>query len=250
MLAVGALAHSVGKDLQKYMEALYPFVEVGLKNHEEFSVCQATVGVVGDICRALDEKLAQWCDNIVFLLLQDLQSSELHRAVKPPILSCFGDIALAVGPSFDKYLEFVLPMLQSATSLAMTNQDPNVELDEDTVQYKNDLRNGIFEAYTGILQGFRDDKSKIASLAQHARFILSFIEDVSKDPYRDASVTRNMIALLGDMADTMDGIGELFKEKTFYQALFQELHSQSSDDTNFDSTLHWASERIALRLTQ
>ena len=250
MLAVGALAHSVGKDFEKYMEAFYPFVEVGLKNHGEFSVCQATVGVVGDICRALDEKLAQWCDNIVFLLLQDLQSSELHRAVKPPILSCFGDIALAVGPSFDKYLEFVLPMLQSATSLAMTNQDPNVELDEDTVQYKNDLRNGIFEAYTGILQGFRDDKSKIASLAQHARFILSFIEDVSKDPYRDASVTRNMIALLGDMADTMDGIGELFKEKTFYQALFQELHSQSSDDTNFDSTLHWASERIALRLTQ
>ena len=170
--------------------------------------------------------------------------------MKPPILSCFGDIALAVGPSFDKYLEFVLPMLQSATSLAMTNQDPNVELDEDTVQYKNDLRNGIFEAYTGILQGFRDDKSKIASLAQHARFILSFIEDISKDPYRDASVTRNMIALLGDMADTMDGIGELFKEKTFYQALFQELHSQSSDDTNFDSTLHWASERIAQRLTQ
>ena len=246
MLAVGALAHSVGKDFEKYMEALYPFVEVGLKNHEEFSVCQATVGVVGDICRALDEKLAQWCDNIVFLLLQDLQSSELHRAVKPPILSCFGDIALAVGPSFDKYLEFVLPMLQSATSLAMTNKDQSVELDEDTVQYKNDLRNGIFEAYTGILQGFRDDKSKIASLAQHARFILSFIEDVSKDPYRDASVTRNMVALLGDMADTMDGIGELFREKTFYQALFQELHS----DDNFDSTLNWARERIAQRLTQ
>ena len=59
---------------------------------------------------------------------------------------------------------------------------------------------------------------------------------MSKDPYRDASVTRNMVALLGDMADTMDGIGELFREKTFYQALFQELHS----DDNFDSTLNWA----------
>jgi hypothetical protein len=48
------------------------------------------------------------------------------------------------------------------------------------------------------------------------------------------------------MADTMDGIGELFREKTFYQALFQELHS----DDNFDSTLNWARERIAQRLTQ
>ena len=252
MLAVGALAHSVGKDFEKYMVAFYPFVKIGLENHEEFSVCQATVGVVGDICRALDERLAehQWCDNLVYLLLQDLQSSDLHRSVKPPILSCFGDIALAVGPLFDKYLEFVLPMLQSATALALTNPDPNAELDEDTVNYKNELRNGIFEAYTGILQGFRDDSTKIAHLAQHARFILSFIEDVSRDPYRDSSVTKNMVALLGDMADTMDGIGALFKERNFYQVLFQELNQESSGDDNFHSTLQWAHERITEQLNR
>ena len=170
--------------------------------------------------------------------------------MKPPILSCFGDIALAVGPLFDKYLEFVLPMLQSATALALTNPDPNAELDEDTVNYKNELRNGIFEAYTGILHGFRDDSTKIAHLAQHARFILSFIEDVSRDPYRDSSVTKNMVALLGDMADTMDGIGALFKERNFYQVLFQELNQESSGDDNFHSTLQWAHERITEQLNR
>ena len=56
-----------------------------------------TVGVVGDLCRALDLKILPFCDGVVYQLLQNLQSTTLHRSVKPPILSCFGDLALAVG---------------------------------------------------------------------------------------------------------------------------------------------------------
>jgi importin subunit beta-1 len=56
MLCVGALAYATGEHFEKYMQALYPFIEVGLKNHEEYEVCNVTVGVVGDLCRALDAK--------------------------------------------------------------------------------------------------------------------------------------------------------------------------------------------------
>jgi importin subunit beta-1 len=57
MLCVGALAYATGEQFDKYMTALYPFIEVGLKNHEEYEVCNVTVGVVGDLCRALDAKI-------------------------------------------------------------------------------------------------------------------------------------------------------------------------------------------------
>ena len=201
MLCVGALAYATGDQFEKYMQALYPFIEVGLKNHEEYEVCNVTVGVVGDLCRALDAKILPFCDGIVYQLLQDLQSTALHRSVKPPILSCFGDIALAIGPAFEKYVGYVVPMLQSAQQLSL--QTPKD--DEEMIEYNNMLRNGIFEAYAGLLQGFKDDKSKVEQLKSHAVYVLQFIAEVAKDRDRDEAVTRAMVGVMGDMADTMDG---------------------------------------------
>jgi hypothetical protein len=77
-------------------------------------------------------------------LLKDLSSNQLHRSVKPPIFSCFGDIALAIGEHFEKYLIYAMPMLQGAAELSA---QPSVG-DDEMIDYNNQLRSGIFEAYS------------------------------------------------------------------------------------------------------
>ena len=49
------------------------------------------------------------------VLLANLSSNSVHRLVKPQILSVFGDVALAVGPEFKKYLDVVLQTLMEAS---------------------------------------------------------------------------------------------------------------------------------------
>jgi importin subunit beta-1 len=56
-------------------------------------------------------RVAQWTDEVMEVLLSNLGDNSVHRTVKPQILSVFGDIALAVGPEFRKYLEHVLQTL-------------------------------------------------------------------------------------------------------------------------------------------
>ncbi|KAI3875601.1 hypothetical protein MKX03_001552 [Papaver bracteatum] len=104
MLAIGSLSYSTGPDFSKYMAEFYKYLEMGLQNFEEYQVCTITVGVVGDICRALEDKILPYCDGIMTQLLKNLSSNQLHRSVKPPIFSCFGDIALAIGENVSSIL--------------------------------------------------------------------------------------------------------------------------------------------------
>ena len=61
--------------------------------------------------------------NVVFganLLAQEIDirvmydDAQVHRNIKPQILSSFGDLALAIGDKFEPYLPHVLTMLSSA----------------------------------------------------------------------------------------------------------------------------------------
>ena len=48
------------------------------------------------------------------VLLEDLSSEVLNRDVKVSILSCFGDIALAIGPAFEPYMQTTMGVLRQA----------------------------------------------------------------------------------------------------------------------------------------
>lgn len=152
LLAIGALADACEGGFEKYMQALFPVLQTGLKNYEQYQVCIVTVGVIGDLCRALEKKLLPFCDAIVTVLLENLQSNELHKSVKPAILAVFGDIALGLGGGFAKYLSYAAGMLQSAAEHAVVTGKQVDPEDEEAVEYNNELRNGILEAYTGIVQ--------------------------------------------------------------------------------------------------
>jgi importin subunit beta-1 len=98
--------------------------------------------------------------------------------VKPPIFSCFGDIALAIGEQFEKYLIYAMPMLQGAAELSAMQ----TVRDDEMIDYNNQLRSGIFEAYSGIFQGFKNSKAEL--MVQYAGHILQFIENVYQDKDR------------------------------------------------------------------
>lgn len=236
MLAIGALAYTTGPDFAKYMPEFYKYLETGLQNFEEYQVCAVTIGVVGDICRALEDKMP-FCDEIMTLLLKDLSSSQMHRSVKPPIFSCFGDIALAIGDRFDKYLVFVMPMIQSAAE-----QSARALGADDEMDHTNLLRNGILEAYSGIFQGFKNSpKSQL--LISYAPHILQFLDSIYVEKDMDDLVMKTAIGVLGDLADTLGGnAGSLIQQSQSSRDFLNEC--LSSEDNLIKESAEWA--RLAI----
>lgn len=158
-----------------YIPAFLPSLYPALKSHEDTQLCTVAVGIIGDICRALGEQSAQYANAFMSVLLENLQSEILNRNVKISILSCFGDIALAVGPSFEPYLSTTMNVLRQAGSVQpnpvrylslyvhMRLVSPIYQLDLDLVEYIALLREGILEAYTGIITGLKNtDKGQSA----------------------------------------------------------------------------------------
>lgn len=149
-LCIGAMASTLEGDFAKYSDAFMPFLSNGLQSHEEYTLCGIAVGLVGDVCRALGADSVKYTPGFMEALMTSLSSSVLHRSVKPPILSCFGDIAMAVGPDgFNNYLQTTMNVLAQAGSM---RADPN---NFDIVEYVNTLREGILEAYTGIVSAYK-----------------------------------------------------------------------------------------------
>ncbi|KAB1224471.1 Importin subunit beta-1 [Morella rubra] len=237
MLAIGSLAYACGPKFEKYMGEFYPYLEMELQNFEEYQVCSITVGVVGDICRALDGKVLQFCDGIMKHLLNDLGSNELHRSVKPHIFSCFGDIALAIGEHFERYVLYAVQAMQQAAEVcAHINAD-----DEELMEYGNQLRRSIFEAYSGILQGFKDSKPEV--MLPYAAHLVQFIEFVFLDRQRDEFVTKAAVAVMGDLADALGSNTKLlFSDRAFYVEFLGEC--LQSEDESIKETATWTQGMI------
>jgi len=238
LMAVGAIANATEGEFDKYMPHFRPFLSLGLSNYEEHQVCQVAVGVVGDICRALEGKLLPYCDEILGLLLKNLQSPKLNRNVKPPILSCFGDIALAIGGHFDKYMHVTMSMLQQASQTTVDMED------DDLVEYLHQLQEGIFEAYTGVLQGLRAD-SKAEAFVQYIEGCLGLllvVSTVAEQHGTTDDLLRASVGVVGDLASTL---GARFKQmvrtspyKEAVKLLMREALKSPSDATK--QVAQWA----------
>lgn len=171
LMAVSAVALAVSQNFAVYMDAFKPHLLQALSNKDDYQVCAAAVGVVGDLSRALEKQFAPHCDEVVHHLLTLCLDSHLQRDVKPPILSTFGDIALAIGGDFAKYVEHTMTMLFNASQMEVQADD------EDSIEYVNKLRENILEGYSGTIQAMRD-ADKIAGGNQHVTAMQTYYPNI------------------------------------------------------------------------
>jgi importin subunit beta-1 len=237
LMAVGALANAVEGDFIRYMPTFAKWLEVALRNWEEHSVCVIAVGVVGDICRALGDKVAPYCDALVSLLLENLKNPVINRTVKPPILSCFGDIALAIGGRFEPYLPHVMAMLQQASTTPIPET-----ADYDFVDYVLQLREDIFEAYTSIIQGLRTD-NKADLFLRYVEHVVGFVSFVWNDPTKSDEVTRGAVGVLGDLAHALGPKVKDMLRHEIVQAILNECTTSANQQTR--EVAKWAKQVIS-----
>ncbi|VDL71774.1 unnamed protein product [Nippostrongylus brasiliensis] len=122
------------------------------------------------------------CCACMLELFVTVESPRLDKDVKVTILGCFGDIALAIGEHFERYVHIVMSMLTEASTAAIVTNPQ----DYDQVDYVDKLRENCVTAYTGILQGMRpvgsdtDPEKKNQAKQSLSRFVQPMCEMIAK----------------------------------------------------------------------
>ncbi|MCJ1424384.1 karyopherin beta [Sticta canariensis] len=236
--AVGALSNALEVDFAKYMDSFAPFLYNALGNQDELGLCAMAIGLVSDITRSLGESSQPYCDTFMNYLLSNLRSTSVSNQFKPAILQCFGDIAQAIGPHFETYLNVVALVLQQAATVTMSDNGAYEMLD-----YIISLREGIMDAWSGIILALKQGKAHL--LTQYVESIFKLLNIVAQDPNRSEALLRSAMGVIGDLADTFSR-GEYadYYRAEWVTQLIKDTRSNRDFQGRTIDTARWAREQV------
>lgn len=241
-IAIGSVASTVDEHFEVYLEAIMPFILDALKDPEA-QICVTAIGLIADISHSLGSKIEKYSETFMKILGETLQRPETPKEVKRTILSCFGDIASSMGPSFAYFLNVVMQVIAEASTV-QTDADSSLEF----LDYVSGLRESITDAYVGIVTGLHDTPNE---LLPYVKGIVDFLSVILTDPNmgRSDSTVRSVVGLLGDIA-SMYAPGQLTEvyQQPWITQLLQKARSDPSYSISTKNTARWAREQQKLHL--
>lgn len=235
LLAMGYFIDKLGEPSALYLPYIKDPLIACLKNFEDYSVCTVAIGCVGDLCRALKEKIAPICDDVMNIVMEILQSQAVNRSVKPHAIGLFSDVAMAIEGHFERYAGVVFGILKQASSISVTRDD------EDEIEYVNSLRTSILEAYTGIIQGLKE-VGKQEIVLPSLEHITSFLLLCAQGDEVDDDMLTRMVGLIGDLRQAFGNrLNHFYSDPSIVKII---QTAMASDDERLAQLAKWAQSVI------
>ncbi|KAJ3390125.1 karyopherin beta [Entophlyctis sp. JEL0112] len=241
-IVISALSGAVEGDFIRYMADFNPHLIRAIQSHQDPQLCSIAIGIIGDLCRSLNERILPFCNEYMNCLVEGLKSSTLEKHVKPTILSAFGDIAIAVSGDFEPFLEGVMQIIDQAMQTAVTTNHRSYA----DIEYLNELREGIIDAYVGVAQGMTSGQ-KVERLVPYIDRMFLFMETIQNDVEHTETCLMTMAGLVGDLADAFpEGQMSRLYSMPWIDKFLRELKSFNTQKSL--ELARWARSRVKRQL--
>jgi importin subunit beta-1 len=187
---------------------------------------------VGDLGRSLGKKILPFCDDILTILYQLVNDQNVNRKLKPGIIQCFGDIALATEGQFERYLPHVVQVLQQASAAQM---DPGAS--GEWAEYISELQENVLDSYTGIIHGLKGE-NKLDAFKVHVNAVLDFVQRIVQQPSPSPGVVKGCVCVIGDLVLVFKSELTAFLQNASFMHRLAEL-AKGCDDPKVHQTAEW-----------
>lgn len=238
-MAIGSVVSNLEQDFAKYLEAFVPLLLQGLKSLDLTNLCLICTGGVVDLCLGLGPMIQPHADSIMEVMFNIIRDGSVHRDVKPAVISCFGDMAMAIGAAYQPYMQLTMMLLMQASQ---QHAPPD---NEDMVAFINKLRCSVLEAYSGILVGLSEGGA-LHVFVPNLTNILSFLTFLASDSTKDELVLQKSVTLLGDIAHEAGSTPEV--KQLINQAFVGQLirEAVASQNKTYQHEAQWAANVVEL----
>lgn len=164
MLVRGEVYIAMSKLLSHFSIHLKKFITFMLRDisSKEMFVIKASINLLSDCAVFLESNFIEFTGTVIPALVNAISSQDIPLELKPDVITSLGDIALAVGRSFEPYLSLAVLLFSQINTL-------NRAGDED---YVDSLRRSVLKLFSCIFVAVGDSmelKRNIVEIVQNVR---------------------------------------------------------------------------------
>jgi importin subunit beta-1 len=254
-MLINSMAIKLDERFDVYTPRLVQKMTQFLEKSEDNQVISALCGTITDLCGIIQGKMGDHASPILSSIVGRLQQKMDAQNNKDEwdqnafryhnirhMISCIGDIALAIGPNFLFYFPDIIPLINAMTTEVISTS-PHIEDDYNMLEYINLLREALCECYQGIVQSLTEDPQGIITLYEHIPIIMRLVAHIASDSHRTEHVSRSAVGLVLDIASSYEGkVKKLVKQPFIVHLINETKQMATSEET--EKTCRWAYDII------
>lgn len=174
MLAHGEVYIAISKLLTHFsvhLKRLIPFMIRDLSCDEVF-VMKSALNLLSDSAILLEVNFVEFVSTVVPALANAITSSDVPLEIKPEVISALGNVALAIGKSFEPYISLCILMFSQINTLSRENDEEYV----DTLR-KSAIR--LFSCILVSIGGTVEVRKMLHEIVDNVRIAIQFDKDMS-----------------------------------------------------------------------
>ena len=221
IFTLGSLSY-FGWDLFSHINnKVMEYILFALQEREDFQLCYQGLLAADDVIRCVGKENRTIIPSIVKEIQKILNDSNIPRGLRIKCFSLYNDIFMTEDKSNLIYLNDVLPLLVDGMSASV--DPPSKDMDEDKLEYLNELREKIVELLVGTFL-FLQCQNQTNLFSQYIDGFVKYLSKIVEPEFNcKLELIYEICGLLGDLYKYYPGSVELYLNVTSLKIIFDRL---------------------------
>ena len=228
ILVLGSLAYFGWELFSIISNNVIKYVLFALQERNDFQLCYQALIATDDILRCVGREIISNIPNIISEIKKIINDSNTPRGLKIKCFPIFSDIFMIGDKSNIGYIKDVIPLLIEGINISI--KEPNKDMEEEELEYLNELREKIVELLTFFFS-FLVDYNQTNVISEFIVGIIKYINKIVEPQYNcKLDLYSEICGLLGDLYKHFPGSVELYLDSNSLQIISHKLEESPNPE--------------------